>query len=278
MLSALSRVAADAGEAALERLAPSSPAVAQAQTLAETGHRPWPLPRRPWLMGQTWRDLLLAHWRVPIEELRRVVPDVVPLDTFDGAAWLGVTPFEVTDLRLRGMPPVPPLSCFPETNVRTYATVGGKPGIWFLSLDAASRLAVTGARRTYRLPYFHAAMAIERDGERIDYRTRRVSPDGPPAELEATYEPAGTPFEAQPGTLAHFLAERYCLYALDERRRILRADIHHPPWPLQPARATFARDTMAAPLGIPLPDRAPLLHYARRQDVAIWSPERVDGE
>src|SRR2546423_2395036 len=173
----------------------------QPRTLAEVGHRPWVLPDRPWFMAQSWIDLMFAHWRVPAEELQTVVPPELPLDTYDGSAWLGVTPFRVGAFRLRGVPHVPGVTAFAETNVRTYTTVDGRPGIYFLSLDAASRLAVAGARRTYRLPYFHARMTVRRDGDWIDYASERVSSDGPPAELAARYRPDGPPFQPRPGSL-----------------------------------------------------------------------------
>lgn len=267
-----SAVGAAAGvtESLVGSLAGSSDAVAQARVLAESGHRPWPLPSRPWLMGQTWRDLLFAHWPVPVEVLRPVIPGAIPIDTFDGSAWIGITPFEVTGFRLRGTLPPPLLSRFPETNVRTYATVDGKPGIFFLSLDADSRAAVAAARRAYRLPYFRAAMRIDR-GAAIDYSSERRSSDGDPASLRLRYRPRGPIEPAAPGTLEHFLVERYCLYTLDDRRNLLRADIHHPPWPLQPAEARISLNTMTAPYRIELPEQAPLVHLARRQDVVIWS-------
>ena len=245
----------------------------QPATLAETGHRPWPLEQRAWLMAQTWDSLLFAHWRLPAAELRRVVPEQIPLDEFDGYAWLGVTPFRVSALRLRGVPHLPGLTSFPEVNVRTYATIGGKPGIYFLSLDAGSGLAVAAARRAFRLPYFRARMSIESSGSSFDYRSERVSADGPPAALRIRYRRAGPQFQAAPGSLEHFLAERYCLYTLDEGGRVLRGDIHHPPWPLQHAEAEIATNSMATPLGLELPDEPPLLHLAPRQDVLIWSLE-----
>src|SRR3954453_20358807 len=124
------------------RFGPRSEMAAQSRALEQTAHRPWPLPEGPWLQGQTWRELLFAHWPLPAEQLRHVVPPELPIDTFDGSAWLGIPPFRVTGVRLRGAPPVPVVSSFLETNVRTYTTFGGRPGIWFLSLDAASRLAV----------------------------------------------------------------------------------------------------------------------------------------
>jgi uncharacterized protein YqjF (DUF2071 family) len=238
--------------------------------LDERGHRPWPLPDGPWLMAQTWERLLFAHWRVPPEALRAVMPPAIPLDTFDGSAWIGVTPFRVGAARLRGTPHVPYLASFPETNVRTYATIDGRPGIYFFSLDAANRGAVASARRSFRLPYFLADMAIGTQGETVEYRSRRVSEDGPPAALRLTYRPTGTPGPAAPGTLEHFLTERYCLYTLDERGTVLRGDIHHPPWPLQPAEAGWSENSMAAGLGLELPAGEALLHFAARQNVLIW--------
>jgi uncharacterized protein len=216
-------------------------------------------------MGQTWLDLLFAHWRLPAGALRDVVPEPIPIDTFDGSAWLGITPFEVAGLHLRSLPPVPWLSRFPELNVRTYATIDGRPGIWFFNLDADRAAAVLAARLTYRLPYRHATMSIARSGTRIAYRDRA---DG--AAFTATYEPAGPVAFPQAGTLEYFLTERYCLYTLGGKGSVLRADIHHAPWPLQPARAELAENTMAEPLGIRLPDQAPLLHFAARQDVLVW--------
>jgi uncharacterized protein YqjF (DUF2071 family) len=259
---------ADAAERFVLRLAPGGEAAAQSRGLAQQAHRPWPMPRRRWLQGQTWRDLLFAHWPVPPEVLRGVVPPALPIDIWEGEAWIAVAPFEVTGWRLRGTLPVPLLSHFAETNVRTYTTVDGRPGVYFLSLDAASALAVAGARATYRLPYFRARMAIERSGGQVRYRSARV---GAAASLRIVYQPAGAVFQARPGTLEHFLIERYCLYTVDGER-VRRTDIHHPPWDLQAAQAEFAVNTMTTAAGVALPSREPLLHYARRQDVVIWSP------
>lgn len=241
----------------------------QPVVMAETGHRPWPLPDEPWFMGQIWLDLLFAHWRVPEETLRRVVPEQLALDTYEGSAWLGVTPFFVRGLRLRGTTPVPVLSSFPEINVRTYVCVGGKPGIYFLSLDAASRPAVFAARRSYRLPYFHSRIEVERSGAWVRYAARRTSSDGPPAAFEARYRPQGRSLPITPGSLERWLTERYCLYTLNERQEIQRGEIHHPPWPLRSAGAAIGVNTMARPFGIEL-EGEPLLHFSPRQDVALW--------
>lgn len=213
----------------------------------------------------------------PVDVLRRVVPEQLPLDTYEGSAWLGITPFVVRGLRLRGTVPVPILSSFPEINVRTYVRVGSRPGIYFLSLDAASWPAVYAARRSYRLPYFHSRIATEHRGGTIRYSVRRTSGDGPPAEFEASYRAEGEPLPPAPGSREHWLTERYRLYALDERQRIQRAEIHHPPWPLQRASATIVVNTMAAPFGIDPPGE-PLLHFSPRQEVALWPIAPVGGD
>jgi len=239
----------------------------QRASLERADHRPFALPRGPWVMGQSWLDLLFAHWPVPEKALRAVVPEAIRIDTYDGTAWIGITPFEIVGAHPRALPPLPWLSRFPELNVRTYTTIAGRPGIWFFSLDA-DRAAVAGAARlTYRLPYRHARMRITRSGRRIDYRSRAVGAD---AILRAAYEPIGAPSVAAEGTLEHFLTERYRLYTIDHQGRVRHADIHHAPWPLQPARAELPENTMTVPLGIRLADDEPLLHYAARQDVVVW--------
>jgi uncharacterized protein YqjF (DUF2071 family) len=234
--------------------------------LNDTVHRPWPLPGGSWIMGQSWDDLLFAHWRVDAAALRPLVPDEVTLDEHDGSAWLGITPFVLSGFRLRGTLPLPVLSTFPELNVRTYVTCDGKPGIWFFSLDTTSRPAVEGARRMYRLPYFHARMAADRRGESVDYVSSRRDSERPYV-FEASYRGTGRPFEPQAGTLEHFLTERYCLYAGDGSG-LYRAEIHHPPWRIREAEAEIALNTMP-PDGLELRGE-PLLHLAERQDVVIW--------
>jgi uncharacterized protein YqjF (DUF2071 family) len=240
----------------------------QASSLEETAHRPWPVPDRSWVMGQTWDDLLFAHWRAAPDSLRALLPEGVELDLFEGEAWLGITPFRLTGLRPRGLPPFPFLSSFLELNTRTYVDVGGKPGIWFFSLDASSELAVEGARRGYKLPYHRAAMGAEERAGWFEYECRRRESR---AVFRGRYRASGDPFEAARDSLAHFLTERYCLYTTDAGR-IKRAEIHHRPWPLQPAEAAIEENTMP-PSRIELLDDEPLLHFSARQDVVIWPLE-----
>ena len=245
------------------------------QILKETAHRPWPMPDRPWLMTQTWNDLLFAHWPLDPSVVLANVPDAFELDVFDGRAWLGVVPFYMTNVAPRYVPALPWLSAFPELNVRTYVRVDGRAGVYFFSLDAGNPVAVHAARTLLNLPYFPSSMEVERHGARVRYRIRRKGRN-PRAELLAEYQPTGAPFQPVEGSLDYFLTERYCLYALDRRGRPYRLDIHHPPWTLQPAEAQFQRNTVAeVSSGIPLPAERPILHFAPRQDMVAWGPCRI---
>jgi uncharacterized protein len=222
-------------------------------------------------MTQTWHDLLFAHWSFDPDRLRPRVPAELPLDLFAGRAWLGIVPFHMTSVAPRGIPAVPWLSAFPELNVRTYVHVHGKPGVYFFSLDATNPLAVALAR-TLHLPYYLASMNVE-TGDVIRYRSRRKH--GPAAEFAATYRPEGPAFSANPGSLEYFLTERYCLYTLARRRRILRLEIHHPPWSLQHAHADFLVNGMSDQISLQLPTTDPLLHFSKRQDMVAWLPTRA---
>jgi uncharacterized protein YqjF (DUF2071 family) len=242
--------------------------------LRKVAHRPWPLPAGPWVMAQSWHDLLFAHWPVDAAVLRPLIPPQLQIDTFEGQAWLAVVPFRMTGVRLRWMPSLPWLSIFPELNVRTYVTFGGKPGVWFFSLDAGNPLAVNIARAWFHLPYFHARMTCaEREGW-IHYESQRTHRGAPSGLLMGRYRPVGEVFFPRRGTLEHFLTERYCLYTADARGQIIRGEIHHLPWPLQPADAELAQNSMTESWEIALSSK-PLLHFVRRQDVLVWPPVKI---
>jgi hypothetical protein len=241
------------------------------QILSDLSHRPWPLPDGPWIMTQSWHDLLFAHWPVDARTLQEKLPAGLPLDTFNGQAWVGVVPFRMTNVAPRGVPAVPLVSSFLELNVRTYVTLHGKPGVYFFSLDANSALAVATARALFQLPYFVAAMNVSAHGGHFEYTSSRQTRISGVAEFAATYGPVGYDVTPEPGSLEYFLTERYCLYTVDSAFRARRLDIHHPPWPLQAAEATIAVNTMAEAAGIRLPSTAPLLHFARRQDAVAWA-------
>jgi len=245
--------------------------------LEQVTHRPWPLPDGPWVMTQTWHDLLFAHWPVDAVQLRPRIPSHFELDIFDGSAWIGIVPFRMSNVAPRGVPSLPWVSAFPELNVRTYVKVDDRPGVYFFSLDAGSALAVRTARMLFNLPYFLATMTVTSRDSAIAYECLRENGDRP-AELRATYQPTGAPFIPRPGSLEFFLTERYCLYHVDRRGMPYRLDIHHPPWKLQRAGAEFERNTMAASSGVSLPASSPLVHFVKRQDMVGWLPERINRE
>ncbi|HEY6465660.1 MAG TPA: DUF2071 domain-containing protein [Candidatus Acidoferrales bacterium] len=224
-------------------------------------------------MKQIWHDLLFAHWPVSVAAMQVLVPAQLTLDIFDGQCWVGVVPFRMSGIHRRGLPPVPGLSRFPELNVRTYVTYGGKAGVYFFSLDAANLVAVHAARTFYHLPYFHAAMSSQECEGTIHYASRRR---GIAAEFCGSYRPTSDVRLRDKGSIDRWLTERYCLYTM-HRGQVYRGDIHHQPWPLQDAKADFETNTVAAEAGIFLPDTAPLLHFARRLEVLIWPVRHADS-
>lgn len=244
----------------------------QARSLDRVAHRPWPVPARRWVMGQTWEHLLFAHWRVPAEELRARIPDALELEEHDGSAWAGIVPFRITGLRSRGTVPLPGVSSFLELNVRTCVRgADGRPGVWFFSLDATSRLAVRAARRQYRLPYFDARITLEELDGWMDAECARLGERG--KVFSGRYRPAGPAAESEPGSLEWFLTERYCLYTADRAGSLYRAEIHHAPWQLHPAEAEIDLTTIA-PFEL---HGEPLCHVAEPQDVVIWPLESLGG-
>jgi uncharacterized protein YqjF (DUF2071 family) len=232
---------------------------------------------RRWSLFMRWHDLLFAHWPLAPHLIRPLIPGGLELDLFEGEAWIGVVPFRMSGIRHRLLPLLPGLSAFPELNVRTYVSHDGRTGVWFFSLDAASRAAVRVARKTFHLPYFDARMSCRREGEEVVYRSRRTHRGAQSCEFVGRYRPSGAVYHSTPGSLEAFLTDRLCLCSVDLRGRICRGDISHAPWPLQPASAEIEVNTMVDSLGLRLPDRRPLLHFARQLDVRAWMPQRVAG-
>jgi uncharacterized protein YqjF (DUF2071 family) len=228
----------------------------------------------PWLFRMRWLDLLFAHWPVDPGALAALLPTGLELDLFEGEAWLGIVPFTMADVAPRGVPAILRFSTFPEVNVRTYVVCRGEPGIFFLSLDAASRPTVEGARGVFHLPYFRARMSSRREPDgSVAYHSRRVDRRGPPAALDVRYRAVAQPAIAAPNSLDDWLTRRMQLFSADARGRIWRTRIAHSDWPLQPADADFSANTMAAAHGLVLPDFAPRLLVAARLDVRAWLPE-----
>lgn len=244
--------------------------------LSNSGHRPWPVPKRSWAIQMIWRNLLFAHWRVPAAELRQHVPEPLVIDEFDGSAWVAVTPFTM-DLTYRK---IPVLKNTPELNVRTYVRYEDKPGVFFFSLDLASGFGVWGARVGFGLPYWKAAMQSKisrrmQTGDADEWITFQSQRTSKQAEFRGRYRQNGTsPTAPTPGSLEYFLTERYCLYNV-EKGKVYRAEIAHLPWPLQTAQAELERNTVTDAVGLKLPQDKPVLHFARELDVLCWTPKKV---
>lgn len=198
------------------------------------------------------------------------MPSAIGIQEFEGTTWIGLVPFRMTGVMRRPWPDLPWVSAFPELNVRLYVERDGKPGVWFLSLDASNPLAVWAARRFYHLPYYRAAMSVVNQPDRIQYTSRRRD-----AELITSYRPTSDVYRATPGTLEHWLTERYCLYAQAPDGAIWRTDVHHHPWPLQSAEAEISANTMFGFHQLQVDGAPPLLHFARSLDVVVWKSERV---
>lgn len=215
-----------------------------------------------------WERLLFMHWPLPVAALEPLLPAGMKADTFDGDAWLGVVPFFMTNVHPTPLPSVPGLSAFTELNVRTYVTVRGVPGVLFFSLEAASPVAVRLARAGFHLPYFDARMRGGVAGETVSFRSTRTHRGAAPATFGAHYRPRpGTPEGS--AALIHFLTERYCLFTEGPTGRLYRVDVRHEVWPLQRAEVAFdvPPGEMLNGLGLTLPERPPLLHYAEQVDV-----------
>ncbi|HXD31895.1 MAG TPA: DUF2071 domain-containing protein [Pyrinomonadaceae bacterium] len=227
--------------------------------------------RRP-LVQQSWGKLLFMHWRIDVGALRPLIPAGLEIDTFDGSAWVAVVPFTMWNTRPTSLLAVPWFSAMHELNVRTYVHFDSAPGVWFFSLDCNSALAVWGARTFYHVPYFNAAIDLVQNAGEIDYSLHRT--DKPAADFHSVWNIGESLPRSEPESLEFFLTERYCLYS-EHKNKLYRANIHHPPWPLQRAEVKSLQSTMLEAAGVSTPDQEPLLHYAESIDVDIWSLEKV---
>jgi uncharacterized protein YqjF (DUF2071 family) len=230
--------------------------------------RPDHTSKRPlWLLAQRWSHLLFAHWPVDPGALANRLPPGVEPDLHDGHGWIAIVAFRMVGTRPAAAPKGMALAPIPELNVRTYVRVGGVPGVWFLSLDASSPFFVTAGRALYGLPYRLARMTALVEGERVHYLSSRKD-----SGFAACYEPCGPPEHARPGSLEHFLSERYRLFS-ERRRRLITAVVAHERWPLQPACARIDVNRMA-PAGLPFSGEA-LLHFCASVDARISAPQAV---
>lgn len=234
----------------------------------DESHRLWPLPDIPWIITQTWNNLLFAHYPVDLKVLQSLIPDELTLDTYNGTGWVGIVAFRITGSRVRGVPPLPGMANFPEINVRTYVTIDEKPGVYFLSMDASNILVVGGARTLYHLPYVTSEMKVDYNHPFIKYKSNRLDNCG--AALNCSYRPISDPYNAPASSFEKWMAERYCLYTVNKRGELRRCDILHQPWLLQKAEANISLNTMLSSQGIPVESDKPILHFSKKKKVRMW--------
>jgi uncharacterized protein len=225
-------------------------------------------------MVHWWDDLTFLHWRFEPDTVQRLLPAGLTVETFDGAAWVGLVPFFLR-VGLPRVSSVPWMSRFAETNVRTYAqSEDGASGIWFFSLDAARLGAVVVARTSYRLPYFWSRMRIGRSASSISYSCSRRWPSPRGARSDAVIE-IGEPFDpAELSELDHFLTARWTLFSAP-RSGLRHASAFHEPWPLHRARVAHLNDELVTAAGLPEPSGDPLVHFSPSVEVRIGWPTKI---
>lgn len=221
-------------------------------------------------MEQGWYNLLFAHWPFSRQRMRELVPQELEVDTYAGEAWVSIASFHLR-LRPRGLSAMGKVWFFPELNFRTYVRYRDHGGIFFFSLDAGSLAAVLGARVFYRVPYFHSRMQIAMEGSQVRFKSeRRFSR----ASFQAEYKPVSAVYEAAPGSLEHWLTERYCFFTV-AGGKVFRTDIHHVPWPTQKTEAEISVNTVASAAGLALEGPPSLAGYVEQQEVLVWPLRRA---
>lgn len=245
-------------------------------SLLKTDHRPWPLPSKKWWWRQSWNELLFIHYPIPKEKLLPLIPNELTIQEFSGTSWLGIVPLLMNGVMIRPFPDIPGISNFLELNVRVYVEFKGRPGVYFLSLDASNPLAVWGGKTLFHLPYKLADMEFKKENNTNIFHSKRKEGEDH-SEFSLSYSPTSEIFKARPGTLEYFLTERYCLFT-QKLGALYRGEVHHYPWPLQNAKAQIFSNSMLNNFDIKIPNTEPHLLYSKGVDVILWNLEKVFSE
>ena len=221
------------------------------------------------ILHQRWESMLLLHWPIIPDILRPLIPPALELDTYEGRAWIGITPFHLEDVRPSALPAFPGLSSFHELNVRTYVMHNGLPGIWFLTLDASKLIPMVAARVFFMLPYYKASIRFLQTGETFAFNLRRTVPV--PAEFRVAWRRGLRLRDPALESLGFFLTERYCAFAVNNTELYSIRTYHHP-WILDEAEVELRHSSMISSLGIPEPTTAPLAHFSASMEMETWAP------
>ncbi|MEM1221483.1 MAG: DUF2071 domain-containing protein [Verrucomicrobiota bacterium] len=217
---------------------------------------------QPVIMRQEWKSLLFLHWSVDPEIIQQRLPKGLFVDTYDGSAYLGVVPFYMHALRPVFAPAVPGISFFPELNLRTYVyDKAGRPGVWFFSLDAHTRISVWIARTFFNLNYQYARMSYR---EHEDSSFTITCKRGSSQDQNFCYNPEEKIGHALPGSIEHFLVERYYLFNQANDGSIGIGRIHHAPYEIYEPKVAHYDVTLFPLNGFPRPQKT--------FDHALFSP------
>jgi uncharacterized protein len=231
-------------------------------------HRTWPLPSKKWSYYQEWNNALFLHWKVSIDLLEPFIPKDLMLDTFENEAWISVVAFTMEKIRPKNLPAFPPISNFHEINIRTYVIHNGKPGVYFLNIEAQKLLSAKLSKFLSRLPYEKARMKRSQKNELQDY-TSKLKKKG--FAFASKYRISDQLVSKT--NLDLWLTERYCLY-LDRGGKTYIYEIHHLPWELQDVQVSEIQTNYR--IGkIDLNDSPDLIHYSKGVNVIAWRKKKL---
>lgn len=223
------------------------------------------------MAAQEWHDLTMLHWRVAPEQVAALLPDELEPDTFDGSAWVSLVPFRMVDVTAPPIPPLPLISRFPETNIRTYVTGPAGPAVWFCSLEVPHPWVPPAARAGLGVPYTLSRMRFSRQGDELRYWSRRIAP-APRGASSLVGVRVGRP--RQPDALDRFLVNRW---GACSRRfgTTLFTPVVHPPWTLHDAEVTVLHDELGAAAGLRLTEVERTSHTPVLADISFGFPRAI---
>jgi len=224
-----------------------------------TTHRPWAMPKHPWSYSQKWNDVILLHYKVNEQLLRTFVPNQLELDQFNGEFWVSIVAFNMEQIHPGLLPSIDSISNFYELNIRTYVNSNGKPGVYFLSIEAIKSLACILAQKISKLPYKFAE--IKRKNNCFE------SGNNSTKKFFSVQYSIGHKIQ-QKNDLEHWLTERYTLFQ-DYKKEIYGFVVHHKEWELH--RLKIQRLIVDYPMYnfffLKPPDE---FHYAKGVAVLSW--------
>lgn len=230
-----------------------------------------------WWLRNRWDDLAFVHWAYDPDVVQDLLPDGLRVDTLDGMAYVSLVPFEMTQATPRFVPPMPWVSSFAETNVRTYVVdSAGNRAVWFFSLEADRLLIVAFARWLLGFPYLWSELTVEAIGSQRRYETkRRRWPKRPTSTTAVTIE-IGDVIE-RPSDLDAFLTARWGTVAKwpMHRGRLRHHPVDHPAWELREATLSEYHDESFVAAGLPSPTGTPIVRWVESIDAWFGRPDRV---